>query len=97
MTKNFLLLVTICFSFFSFSQQIITIDAIVLNEVTKAPIEYVNIGFISKGIGTVSNAKGAFVLEYEEEFISENDILQFSVLGYKTLEIEVVKLYSLLE
>ena len=97
MTKKILLLLAVSFSFFSFSQQIITIDAIVLNEATKTPIEYVNIGFIRKGIGTVSNNNGAFLLEYNEDFVTAKDILQFSVLGYETLKIEAGNLFNLLE
>ncbi len=97
MTKKILLLLAVSFSFFSFSQQIITIDAIVLNEATKTPIEYVNIGFIRKGIGTVSNNNGAFLLEYNEDLVTAKDILQFSVLGYETLKIEAGNLFNLLE
>ena len=63
----------------------IKIDAKLLDQQTKQPIAYANIGFVEKGIGTVSNEKGEFSLVYDEDKVGENEILQISVLGYETL------------
>ncbi|TWO33901.1 hypothetical protein E1J38_003765 [Seonamhaeicola sediminis] len=77
-----------------FSQDIITIDAFVLDKSTNQPIPYVNIGFVDKSIGTASNEKGSFKLQYEEDYIRNFDVLQFSSLGYKTLKIKAPDLFS---
>lgn len=77
-----------------FSQDIITIDAFVLDKLTNEPIPYVNIGFVGKSIGTASNEKGRFKMQYQEDYIKDFDVLQFSSLGYKTLKIKASELFS---
>ncbi len=74
----------------------ITIDAYVLNQETKQPVPYANIGFLKKGIGTVCQSDGKFMLQYDENEISDNDILQISSIGYKTISITAKDLYELL-
>ena len=80
----------------AFAQYEIVIEAYVVDDVTKSPIPYVNIGFLQKGIGTVSNETGYFILKYDEQSVWEKEILKFSVLGYETLSVEANKLFDLL-
>lgn len=94
--KNLLLFIVFLISLLSYAQYEITIEALVIDETTKSPIPYVNIGFVQKGIGTVSNEKGYFVLKYDEESVWEKELLQFSVLGYETFNVEANKLFDLL-
>jgi hypothetical protein len=52
----------------------------VINAQTGEGIPYVNIGFLEKGIGTISNEAGFFVLSVPDEL--KGDTLHFSSLGY---------------
>lgn len=65
---------------------------IILDKDTNEPIPYVNIGFPKKGVGTVSDEQGLFHLEFEADQFSPTDILQFSSLGYGTINKEVSEL-----
>ncbi|PQJ20675.1 carboxypeptidase-like regulatory domain-containing protein [Tenacibaculum sp. SG-28] len=79
------------------AQYEITIEAYVLDETTKVPIPYVNVGFLGKGIGTVTNEKGFFTLKYDEDKVWEGEILQFSHLGYESLKIKAKDLFRALD
>jgi hypothetical protein len=68
-----------------FSQEVI--DGTVIDSKTKKPVEYVNIGFIGKNIGTVSDVNGAFSISIEEQ-LSDDSIL-FSCIGYESRFIHV--------
>src|SRR4051812_32914470 len=46
---------------------------------TNAPLPYVNVGLIGKGIGTVTDADG----HYKITFSSDNDDLKLSMVGYE--------------
>lgn len=59
------------------------ISGYVLESNSKAPIPYVNIGSITSGNGTVSNAKGYFEMTCE----SENEKIIFSSIGYEVYEV----------
>lgn len=96
MKKIFLLLFSICFSTTFFAQHQVTIDAFVLNKKNNQPIPYVNIGFIEKGIGTVSNEDGKFTLVYHEDIVGGKEFLQLSTLGYKTLKVRASQLVQFL-
>ncbi|WP_298541450.1 carboxypeptidase-like regulatory domain-containing protein [uncultured Aquimarina sp.] len=74
----------------------ITIDASVLNKETKQAVPYVNVGFLEKGIGTVSQSDGRFVLRYDESKINDDDVLQISSIGYKSIKLTAKELYKLL-
>ncbi|WP_370477512.1 carboxypeptidase-like regulatory domain-containing protein [Tamlana flava] len=78
----------------TFAQGIIKIEAFVLEKSTNKPLPYVNIGFLGKSIGTVSDETGKFYLEYDEDYIGEFEVLQFSSLGYETLQIKALELFS---
>lgn len=72
-------------SIMSLAQDRIIINAYILDSETKQPIPYVNIGFVGKSIGTVTNEEGKFRLVYDEFDITLKDPLQISALGYETL------------
>ncbi|NME70394.1 carboxypeptidase-like regulatory domain-containing protein [Flammeovirga aprica] len=55
-------------------------------------IPYVNIGLADKGIGTISDQKGNFVLKIPSG-IDEKEIVTFSCIGYKTKGISIEKLH----
>jgi hypothetical protein len=54
---------------------------------TKAPIPFVNIGIINKGVGTISDENGVFSLKLED--IYNNDSLNISMIGYKKISLKV--------
>ena len=84
-------------SFAMISQNTITINATVLDEKTGAPIAFANVGFIEKGIGTVSGKDGRFQLKFEEQEIKSTDVFQISTLGYETKKMTTVHLFDFLE
>jgi len=67
----FLLFLTISPSF-AFGQ--IKLSGSIINNTTRQPIEYANIGLLEKGVGTVCNSLGKF------ELIVPNDLLNDSVI-----------------
>jgi hypothetical protein len=60
---------------------------LILDNKTKEPLSYVNIGIVDKGIGTVSDEDGIFHLNLDRESLLEDDIILFSSLGYQTKQI----------
>jgi hypothetical protein len=66
----------------------------ILDAHTKIPIPYVNIGIVDKGIGTVSDESGKFHLTLDKELVTENDIILFSSLGYKIIQIPISEAVS---
>ncbi len=58
----------------------------VVDSETKEPLPYVNIGIFGKGIGTVSDEEGIFHLPIDQAQLTTTDIVQFSSMGYKTIE-----------
>jgi len=96
MKKIILIILCICFSPLIFAQYKVTIEAFVLDKKTNQPIPYVNIGFVEKSIGTVSNEDGGFRIIYHEDIIGGDELLQFSALGYKTLKVKASQLVGFL-
>jgi CarboxypepD_reg-like domain len=92
----FFILIFISFNTMLFAQYQVTIKATVFDKITNKPLPYVNIGFIEKRKGTVSNEQGGFTLIYHEDLIGEKEVLQFSTLGYKTLKVKVSQLVKFL-
>ncbi|MEP2238907.1 MAG: carboxypeptidase-like regulatory domain-containing protein [Maribacter sp.] len=66
-----------------------TYKGLLVDKTTKQPIPFVNIGVQSKRTGTVSDEKGIFYLYLDETKIQSTDIVQFSSLGYQTIEMSV--------
>ena len=75
---------------------VLTVDAVLLDEKTKKPVQFANIGFVEKGIGTVSDEEGKFTLSYDEDALSKLDVLQISAIGYKTIKTNTDQLVRLL-
>jgi hypothetical protein len=63
------------------------IEGVLLDDLTKQPIAYVNIGIFNKNIGTVSNEKGEFKLNISDSNYS--DAIGFSSIGYYSIEMKV--------
>lgn len=83
--KNIFIFIALLFiSFSSNSQYVVTIEARVIDAITKTPIPYVNVGFVDKAIGSVTNEEGFLSIEFDENRIQANDIIQFSMVGYQT-------------
>lgn len=59
------------------------IEGEIRNFENNEPLSYVNIGIANKTVGTVSNAKGFFILELNEK-IKQTDTVIFSYIGFKT-------------
>ncbi len=59
----------------------------VLDAKTNAPLQYVNVGILNKGVGTVTRKDGHFQMEVPKELLQ--DTLKISMLGYKPYEIVV--------
>lgn len=62
---------------FSFAQ---TIKGTVTDAKTNAPLPYVNIGVIGKGIGTVTDDKGHYSLSLNQ---NSADTIRISMIGYQ--------------
>ena len=81
------LLFVLLLSQFTFGNTI-TISGKVLNNKQQA-LQYVSIGIINKTIGTVSDKYGSFTLKLNEDQVSENDTLRFSMIGYSSKSFSV--------
>ncbi|MBK7870039.1 MAG: carboxypeptidase-like regulatory domain-containing protein [Saprospiraceae bacterium] len=64
-----------------------TISGKVVDQKTGKPLPYVHIGIVNKDMGTVSNEEGNFQINLQPA--DKNDILRFSIIGYKTLDFSV--------
>ncbi len=89
--------VSFFFLFFSvsaicFSQDVNVIAAKIVDANTNEPVEFVNVGFVDKGIGTISNENGEFSLLYKLSKIKKGDVLQISSIGYETIKLSVSEL-----
>ncbi len=80
-----------------FSQVAVTMDAVVLNAMTKKPVEFANVEFVNMNLGTVSDSEGKFQLQFDEERVGPQGVLKISALGFATKEITLTDLYKILE
>lgn len=82
--KNFCIM-TLCLTYTSilFAQ---SIQGKLIDQYTKAPIPFVNIGILGKNIGTVSDDEGNFTLEVPKTGWSASDTLRFSSIGYQSVD-----------
>ena len=53
-----------------------------INSNTGLPLRYVNVGIVSKDVGTVTNQYGEFNLEVENQYL--NDSITLSMIGFST-------------
>jgi len=94
MNKLLTLLFSFCFITTLFSQNGITISGYIIDIETNLPLPYVNIGFIEKSVGTVSDENGKFWLTFDTRKINLDDVLQISSLGYETIKVKASKFYG---
>ncbi len=67
---------------------------------TGLPLPYVNIGFVERGLGIVSEEDGTFNFSFDSTLLTENDTLKISSLAYKEYRIpytEVLRLPKFFE
>lgn len=62
-------------------------SGIVINNKDQNPIEFVNIGIVSKNTGTISDENGKYNLFIDKKF--ENDTLKFSCVGFEPFSMVV--------
>lgn len=67
------------------AQELITVDGIVRDKETEEPLPGVNIIIKNSDMGTVTDFEGKFILEK----IPKGSVLQFSYVGYKSVELVV--------
>ena len=91
-----LILISLLITSLSMAQYQISIDAYVLDKENGSPLEYVNVNVLSKKLSAISNNIGSVQLTYDEESVGERDIIKFSHIGYKDLEVKMSNLYKLL-
>lgn len=84
MKPTFFLIFTAFFSLNSLSQ---VISGRLIDQTTKEPIPYVNVGIVGKGIGTVSDFNGYFKIPVADSL--NDQILRFSCIGYTALSSSV--------
>jgi len=94
--RNIFITLLLLIPFICLGQEVQVIAATVVNGETNAPIESVNIGFVGKGIGTVSNAKGNFSLIFKLNTFKQDDILQISSIGYESKKLKLSELKELI-
>lgn len=87
MKHLFLVAALLCTAPVLFAQ---TLKGILKDATTGETLPYVNIGVVSKDIGTVSNDNGRFTLVVPQGY--EKDIVRFSMIGYGTLNFTVEEL-----
>jgi len=79
---------------FLLAQNDVTIAGYIYDSETKQSLPYVNIGFVEKAVGTVSDEGGYFQLTYSTVKISLGDVLQISSIGYETKKIKASEFYA---
>lgn len=94
MKNTYLLLLFLTTTSFLAAQEYSTLAAKIIDAKTNLPVEFVNVGFLDRGIGTVSDSFGNFKLNYKTNRITGDDILQISSIGYET---KIIYFYELKE
>ncbi|WP_435578163.1 hypothetical protein [Gilvibacter sp.] len=95
MKMRFVLWVMLLSSFSLLAQQEWIVQGYLYDAETKAPIEFANVGIVSKGIGTISKETGFYGFTYFSNDAEPTDRLQFSILGYETLNLSLGKYHGL--
>jgi tetratricopeptide (TPR) repeat protein len=94
MKKAIFLLLIIVFNCSLFAQTEVTVTGYIYDSETKQSLAYVNIGFVKKAVGTVSDEGGFFQLTYKTNKIGINDVLQISSIGYQTKKLKASEFYT---
>ncbi|UCE68874.1 MAG: carboxypeptidase-like regulatory domain-containing protein [Flavobacteriaceae bacterium] len=61
----------------------------VVDAQTDQPVPFANIGIVGRGIGTVSDMNGKFLLDFPPQRISGTDLVRISSLGYEPIVLSV--------
>jgi hypothetical protein len=85
--KNITLPLFLLFYLSFFAQEKITIAATLIDDNTGTPIEFANIGFENRGVGTVSSEQGEFELLLKSGFVDQKYELMISCIGYETIRL----------
>ncbi|MCU0443317.1 MAG: carboxypeptidase-like regulatory domain-containing protein [Microscillaceae bacterium] len=83
--KNALIILLLIIPYRLFGQN--TYEGRIIDQNTKEPLAYVNIGVLQKGWGTTSNKNGYFKIQLDKEY--DADILRISMIGYQKQEIKI--------
>lgn len=67
----------------------ISIKAYTFDRFTKQPLSYVEIGFLNRNTGVISNEDGYFELNFSRSNYSDEDILQFQIAGYYPIRLKL--------
>jgi hypothetical protein len=78
-------------TFTCYSQKAIL--GIIHDSKTGLPLQYVNVGFIDKGIGTISKIDGSFLLKVNSDLLSSDSLL-VSMIGYKNQKYSTENLFK---
>ncbi|GAA0716770.1 hypothetical protein GCM10009430_12820 [Aquimarina litoralis] len=95
--KKILLALLIFYSGNLFSQAMIQIRSVVADRNSRQPLKYVNVGFVDRGLGTVTDKEGYFELSFLEKRITNNDTLQITSQNYYPLRIAFSDLKSIMD
>jgi len=95
--KSTILTLFLLLSGITYSQFAITIDAVVLNGVSNEPVEFANIQFLNKNLGTVSDGNGKFILEFDDNLITDQDLLLITAIGYAPKRMTLEEVDKILE
>ena len=93
--KSVIVFAWVCFFFLPkciFSQTVF--KGVVTDADTGLSLPYVNIGFIAKGLGTVSDENGEFNFLFDPAKLSDLDTLKVSSLGYKEYKLPFSKVLA---
>ncbi|MDY8136815.1 hypothetical protein [Aquimarina sp. 2201CG5-10] len=81
----------------SFGQITVELRSVVTDRITRAPIANANVGFVDRGLGTVSDNSGYFELPFLEKRLNKNDTLQLNAEGYYPLRLPFGNLKSIMD
>ncbi|MHA7055889.1 hypothetical protein ACWGOQ_0001615 [Aquimarina sp. M1] len=95
--KKILLAITIICSGNVFSQSSIQLSSFAVDRSTRQPIAYANVGFIDRGLGTVTDQEGYFEFSFLEKRVTDKDTLQITAEGYYPLRIAYSNLKPILD
>jgi len=65
----------------------ITLNGVIMDEITGEPLSYANVGIFNKSLGTVSNDDGEFVLKLNHRHLDDTVVVSF--MGYRNRFIPV--------
>ena len=97
MKKKFLLFFALLLGLATMAQQEYIIQGYIYDAKTKKPIEFANVGIVSKGIGTISRTSGFYGFTFSTSDAELSERLQISILGYEKFNMplgQYIQLYG---